>query len=54
MQGLVLLSKDKNPRVVYEAVQAGLPVLVASKAHVSLASLSLQKKIFFHAGRAFC
>ena len=35
VQGLILLSEDKNPRVVYEALQAWIPVLVASSAHVT-------------------
>jgi hypothetical protein len=31
-RGIVMMSIDKNPRAVYEAVQAGLPVFVASEA----------------------
>lgn len=32
LQGLLIMSVDKNPRAVYEAVQAGLPVFVSTEA----------------------
>jgi len=33
-KGLIMMSVDKNPRAVYEAVQAGIPVFVSSEAQV--------------------
>ena len=33
--GLVHFAEDKNPRSVYEAVQAGLPVFINKEAQVS-------------------
>eukprot|EP00873_Tetraselmis_striata_P036127 jgi/Tetstr1/456391/TSEL_043125.t1 len=34
-QGIIMYSMDKNPRSVYEGVQAGLPVFVSSQAKVA-------------------
>lgn len=34
LQGLVMMSDDNNPRSVYEAVVAGLPVMVSDEAQV--------------------
>lgn len=34
MQGLIMVSIDKNPRAVYEAVTGGLPVFVSDAAQV--------------------
>lgn len=33
-QGIIMFSQDKNPRSVYEGVQAGLPVFVSEEAQV--------------------